>query len=141
MENNFLDNIIRFFKNVDYDRLMLNGEKFLEMIKNQSVNGSKETTRMMLELYYVMMSEQTSKFNKMIIGAAFAYQFLPNDFLPKDEYGIFGAVDNIAALYIAYKRVKKCVTPEINQKVDDTIANWTKSVNEFTILKPEDQRV
>ncbi|MBQ0057480.1 MAG: DUF1232 domain-containing protein [Bacteroidales bacterium] len=141
MGNDIIDTISRFFKNVDYDRLMHNGENFLGMIKKYSVNGSRETTRVMLELYYVMMSEQTSKFNKMIIGAAFAYQFLPNDFLPKDEYGIFGAVDNIAALYIAYKRVKKCVTPEINQKVDDTIANWTKSINEFTILKPEDQRV
>lgn len=120
---------------------MLNGEKFLELIKVQSVNSSKEVTRMMLELYFVMTSEKSSKFNKLIIGAAFAYQFLPNDFLPKDDYGIFGAFDNLAVLYIAYKRVKKCVTPEISQKVDETLANWAKSFNEFTILKPEDQRI
>lgn len=141
MENNILNNTLRLFKNIDYERLMLYGEKFLENIKKQSVTGSKETTRMMLELYYVMMSDNTSRFNKLIIGAAFAYQFLPNDFFPKDEYGIFGSLDNLAVLYIAYKRVKKSVTPEITQKVNDTISNWSKSFNEFTILKPEEQRV
>lgn len=141
MENGIFNKLIKFFKNIDYERLMLNGEKFLGYIKQQSINGSKELTRMMLELYYVMMSDDTSKFNKLIIGAALAYQFLPNDFLSKDDYGIFGTADNAAALYIAYKRVKKCVTPEISQKVDDTIANWTKTIKDFTILNPEDQRV
>lgn len=141
MDNAILNNVIRFFKNIDYDRLMHYGEKFLDLIKQQAVNGSQDATRMMLELYFVMMSDKTSKFNKMIIGAAFAYQFLPNDFLPKDEYGIFGAADNLAVLYIAYKRTKRCVTPEISQKVDDTLENWARSMNEFTILKPEDQRV
>lgn len=137
MENDFLDNIVRFFKNVDYDRLMHNTDKLLEMIKKQSFTATKEATRMMLELYYVMMSDQTSKFNKLIIGAAFAYQFLPNDYFTKEDYGVLGLVDNAAVLYLAYKRMKKCVTPEITQKVDETLKSWS----EFTIMKPEDQRV
>lgn len=137
MENDILDNIVRFFKNVDFDRLMLNAEKLLEIIKKQSIAGTKETTSMMLELYFVMMSSKTSKFNKLIIGAAFAYQFLPNDYFTKEDYGLFGLVDNAAVLYLAYKRVKKCVTPEIAQKVEDTLKSWS----EFTIMKPEDKRV
>ena len=82
-----------------------------------------------------------SKFNKVIIGAALAYQLLPNDFMPKEDYGLFGLLDNALALYLVYKRVKKNVTPEIKQKVDDTLAEWAKSANEFTIMKPEDERV
>ena len=36
---------------------------------------------------------------------------------------------------------KESVTPEIKQKVDDTLENWAKSVDEFTIMKPENERV
>lgn len=141
MNENPIVEITKFLKNIDYDRLINNAGLGLEYIKKQAVIGSKETTRMMLELYYVMMSENTSKFNKLIIGSALAYQLLPNDFLPKDDYGVLGYLDNATALYLAYKRVKKSVTPEIKQKVDDTLANWTKSAEEFTILKPEEERV
>lgn len=139
--NNPIEEIARFFKNIDYDKLINSAGLFLEYIKNHAVKGSKETTRMMLELYYVMMSEKTSKFNKLIIGSALAYQLLPNDFLPKDDYGVLGYLDNATALYLAYKRVKKSVTPEIKQKVDDTLAEWSKSASEFTIMKPEENRV
>lgn len=141
MENNVINEVTRFFKNVDYDKIIRNGELFLEQIKKLSVNASKETTRLMLELYFVMTSDKTSKFNKIVIGAALAYHFLPNDFMSKDDYGIFGVLDNAAVLYFAYKRVKKNVTPEIEKKVDDTLAAWAKSASEFTIMKPIDQRV
>lgn len=141
MENSFFDKANRLFNNIDFERLMQNGGVFLNKIKELSANCGVETTKMMLELYYVMTSDGTSKFNKIIIGLAFAYQFLPNDFLTRDDYGALGFLDNAAALYIAYKRVKKSVTPEIAQKVEDTLKSWGKSISEFTILKPESERI
>ena len=110
--------IIKFLKNIDYQRIANNATSILEHIKQQALKGTKESTRMMLELYYVMLSDKTSKFNKLIIAGAFAYQFLPNDFLSKDDYGILGYFDNLSILYVAYKRGKKCVTPEMEEKVD-----------------------
>lgn len=107
MEINPIKEIIRLFKNIDYQRITNNASIILAQIKRQAMVGTKETTKMMLELYYVMLSEKTSKFNKIVIGAAFAYQFLPNDFLSKEEYGILGYLDNATILYFAYKRVKK----------------------------------
>lgn len=141
MQDNPILNIAKFFKNIDYDKIINSAGLFFDYIRKQAATGSKETTRMMLELYYVMMSENTSKFNKLVIGAALAYQLLPNDFLPKEDYGLLGFLDNATALYLAYKRIKKSVTPEIKQKVDDTLANWAKSAEEFTIMKPEGERV
>lgn len=138
---NPINDIARFFKNIDYDRLLSNAGMGLEYIKKQAAKGSKETTRMMLELYYVMLSDKTSKFNKLVIGAALAYQLLPNDLLPKEDYGLWGYLDNATALYLAYKRIKKSVTPEIKQKVDETLESWAKSMDEFTIMKPEEARV
>lgn len=139
--SNPIEIIARFFKNIDYDKIINNAGLGLEYIKKQAAKGGKETTRMMLELYYVMMSDQTSRFNKIIIGSALAYQLLPNDFVAKEDYGVLGLLDNATALYLAYRRVKKSVTPEIKQKVDETLAEWAKTASEFTIMKPEEERV
>lgn len=138
---NLTTSIIRFFKNIDYGRIANNTATILERIKVQSMRGTRETAKMLLELYYIMMSEKTSKFNKLMIGAALAYQLLPNDFLPSEDYGVLGYLDNATVLYFAYKRVKKSITPEISQKVEDTINGWIASAENFTILKPEAERV
>ena len=132
--------VVKFFKNIDYDKILEIANHGLEFIKNKAASGGKETIKMMLELYFVMMSEQTSKVNKFIIGGSLAYQLLPNDLLPVDTFGILGYLDNTAVLYWAYNRMKKSVTPEIRQKVDDTLASWAQSAQDFTIMKPEDER-
>lgn len=140
-EKNLIIELVKFFRNIDYDKLTNHAGLGLESIKKQATKCGKEATRMMLELYFVMMSDNTSRFNKLIIGAALAYQLLPNDFMPKDDYGVLGYLDNATALYLAYKRIKKNVTPEIKQKVDDILEGWAKSIDEFTIMKPEEERV
>lgn len=139
--SNPLMDLTNFFKNVDYEKLLGYAGGGLEAIKNFAATGSKEMTRVMLELYFVMMSEQTSKFDKFLIGTALAYQLLPNDFMPQSKYGLLSFLDNAGALMFAYKKVKKAVTPEIQKQVEDTLASWGKAIDEFTIMKPEDQRV
>lgn len=133
--------LTKFFRNIDYDKIISNAETLLESMKKYSMKGSKEITRIMLELYFVMISNKTSKFNKLIIGAALSYQLLPNDLLNKEDYGVLAYFDNAAALYLAYRRVKKSVTPEIKQKVEETLENWAKSAEDFTIMKPAEERV
>ena len=128
-EINPIKELIRLFKNIDYQRITNQAGIIFNHIRKQAANGTKETTKMMLELYYVMLSDNTSKFNKLIIGAALAYQFLPNDFLSKEDYGILGYLDNATILYVAYKRTRKCVTPEISKKVEETM-NYNKK-NEY----------
>lgn len=140
-EINPIKELIRLFNNIDYQRIANQAGIIFNHIRKQAANGTKETTKMMLELYYVMLSDKTSKFNKLVIGAAFAYQFLPNDFLSKEDYGILGYLDNATILYVAYKRIKKCVTPEISKKVEETMNSWVNTAEHFTILKPENERV
>lgn len=140
-ELNPITEFINFFKNVDYDKLLGYAGGALNAIKNFAVTGSKETTRIMLELYYVMMSEQTSKFDKFLIGAALAYQLMPNDFMPQSKYGLLSFLDNAGALMYAYKKVQKAVTPDITQQVEDTLCSWGRAMDDFTIMKPENERV
>ena len=90
-------------------------------------NASKvgvEATRVMLELFYVLKSPNTSMINKTIIVVALGYQLLPEDAFPRDEYGWLGFLDNGAALALAYNRVKTSVTPEIEQQVNNVLINW-----------------
>lgn len=111
-----------------------NAEKLLDGIKRYAVKGGKETTKVMLELYFVMVAKETPSLDKILIGAALAYQTVPTDLLPRSKFGLLGFFDNAAALTYAYKKVKKAVTPEISQKVDATLEKWfgsKKEVEEF----------
>lgn len=101
-----------------------NSEHILGEIKSYAKKAGKESTRMVLELYYVMKSPKTPVMDKTIIGAALAYQILPKDILSTKSLGIIGLVDNAAALILAYKKVKKRVTPEIRSQVDATLSLW-----------------
>lgn len=110
------------------DDSLLNGlggtEKLWERIKQYAAKGGREATRMMLELYYVLKSPDTSLGNKTLIVAALGYQLLPTDLLPTSTLGIFGLLDNAAALAFAYKKVKSLVTPEIRWQVNNVLEQW-----------------
>lgn len=83
-----------------------------------------EATRIMLELFYVLKSPSTGVIDKTLIVAALGYQLLPEDVLPRDEYGILGFLDNGVTIAFAYNRVKASVTSEIEQQVNNVLANW-----------------
>ena len=91
--------------------------------KNASKVGI-EATRIMLELFYVLKSPDTSMLNKSLIVAALGYQLLPEDVLPRDKYGLLGFLDNGITLAFAYNRVKSSVTPQIEQQVNNVLSSW-----------------
>lgn len=99
-------------------------ENILTAIKNGAEKFGRATTKMMLELYYVLKSPETSTANKATIVAALGYQLLPKDLLSRKRFGLLGLLDNGVTLAVAYKRVKKSITPDIEQRVDDTLSGW-----------------
>ena len=102
-------------------------ENILNAIKSNALKLGQSTTKMMLEMYYVLKSPQTSAGNKAIIVAALGYQLLPKDLLPRKRFGILGFLDNGVTLAVAYKKVKSSITPEIEQQVEETISKWFSS--------------
>jgi uncharacterized membrane protein YkvA (DUF1232 family) len=71
-----------------------------------------------------MTAETTPTVDKVIIGAALAYQFMPN-LMNRDNFGpILSLLDNAVTLAIAYNRVKTHVTPEIEDKVNEQLVQW-----------------
>lgn len=99
-------------------------EKLWERIKQYAAKGGREATRMMLELYYVLKSPDTSMGNKALIAAALGYQLLPTDLLSTKTFGVLGLLDNAAALVFVYKKVKSLVTPEIRWQVNGVLEQW-----------------
>lgn len=99
-------------------------ENILTAINNGAAKAGRATTKMMLELYYVLKSPSTSTVNKTIIVAALGYQLLPKDLLPRKKFGLLGFLDNGITLAVAYSRVKSSITPEIEQQVTNTLNGW-----------------
>lgn len=105
-------------------KLFGGAENIWAAIQQNASEVGIEATRVMLELFYVLKSPNTSMMNKTIIVVALGYQLLPEDVFPRDEYGWLGFLDNGAALALAYNRVKSSVTPEIEQQVNNVLINW-----------------
>lgn len=101
-----------------------NAEKIFDAIKGYSAKGGRAVTKTLLELYYVMVDKTTPNTDRILIGAALAYQVLPQDLLPKSKFGLLGFLDNAAALAFVYKKVKNSITPEISFRVNSTLNKW-----------------
>ena len=105
-------------------KLFGEAEKLWTAIRENAVKVGMEATKMMLELFYVLKSPDTSMLNKSLIVAALGYQLLPEDAMPRDKFGLLGFLDNGVTLAFAYSRVKSSVTPEIEQQVNSVLGNW-----------------
>ena len=106
-----------------------NADQLLASIKEYAKKAGWATTKTLLELYYVMVDPNTPRTDKLLIGAAIAYQILLKDLLPKSKFGLLGFLDNIAVLAFAYQKVKGAVTPEIETKVNATLEKWFGASN------------
>lgn len=82
------------------------------------------TTKIALELFYVMKSPDTGMLDKIIIGAALGYQFLGEDLIDRDEHPLLGLLDNGITLLVAYSRVQANITPEIEAQVEALLDKW-----------------
>lgn len=102
-------------------------EQLWNYIKMYAGKGGREVTKTILELFYVMKSPNTGMIDKTLIGAALAYQLLPEDLMPRDKFGLLGFLDNGVTLAFAYNRVKKLVTPQIENQVKAMLDQWFES--------------
>jgi len=106
-------------------------DQLWQYIKEYASKAGCEATRVVLELYYVMKSPQTPAVDKTIIIAALGYQLLPNDLMSRKKFGWLGLIDNGVTLAIAYNRVKKRVTPQIEAQVSAILNQWFGTEEDF----------
>lgn len=110
-----MDEIIRMFGGA---------ENIWNAIQENAEKVGIETTRVMLELFYVLKSPETSMINKTLIVTALGYQLLPDDVLPREKFGLLGFLDNFVTIGFAYSKVKSSVTPQIANQVNNILFQW-----------------
>lgn len=93
--------------------------------------AGKASSRPVLLLYYVMKSKNTPWKDKMAVLSAISYLVFPIDILDAKRLPVIGWFDEIASISIAYQKVKKHITPEIEAKVENVLDRWFPEYTEF----------
>lgn len=82
--------------------------------------AGRTTMRPMLLLYYVMKSKETPKKDYLLIFSALSYLVI--DILDARRLPIIGWFDEVASISVAYQKVCKHITPEMEAKL-----RWMRS--------------
>lgn len=80
--------------------------------------------RPVLLLYYVMISNKTSKSDKIMILSALSYIVLPINFLSAKRLPLIGIIDELMSLAMAYRKVCHYITPEMEAKAEAQLDKW-----------------
>lgn len=93
-------------------------------IGNYAKKVGRASARPVLLLYYVMRSPETPKSEKFMLLSAIAYVVLPIDLISAKRIPIIGWLDEVLSLTIAFQKVSKYVTPEMERKADVILDKW-----------------
>lgn len=112
---------------------IINYQHLLDNLYEYATKIGRLGTRPALLLYYVMISKDTPKSDKLLILSTLSYLVLPIDLISAKRLPIIGWIDELVSLTVAYQKVCKYVTPEIEKKADILLDKWfpvTVYVNE-----------
>ena len=103
---------------------IINYEMLWQEIGRYAKKVGRASARPLLLLYYVMTSKDTPKSEKLMIASTIAYVVFPLDILSSKRLPIIGWLDEIISLTVAYQKVSKHVTPEMEKKADILLYKW-----------------
>lgn len=86
-------------------------------------------------LYYVMRSDETPRSDKMLIFSALAYLVLPVDLIDGKRLPIIGWMDEVVSLTVAFQKVRRYITPEMERKADALLDKWFPEYTNFVEVK------
>lgn len=102
---------------------IINYQQLLDNLCAYATKIGRISTRPAVLLYYVMVSSDTPKSDKLLILSALSYLVLPIDFISA-KLPIIGWLDEIVSLTVAYQKVCRYITPEIEMKADSLLDKW-----------------
>lgn len=103
---------------------LINYSLLWEKIGDYARKAGRVSARPPLLLYYVMKSPDTPKSDKLLIASAISYLVLPIDLISVKRLPIIGWIDEIVSLTVAYQKVCKYITPDIESEVDSILERW-----------------
>lgn len=113
---------------------LINYSRLWEKIGEYARKAGKASARPVLLLYYVMRSPDTAKSDKLLVLSALSYLILPVDIVDAKRLPIIGWLDEIVSLTVAYQKVRKYITPEMERKVDCLLDKWFPEYTSYEML-------
>ena len=110
---------------------VLLGKKVEKYVNKLGRIGAKT----ILLLYYVMISKDTPRKDKVLIFSTLSYVILPVDILDVKRLPVIGWFDEITSLSVTFQKVCNNITPEIEAKVDSVLDQLFPEYTEYIEIK------
>ena len=95
-----------------------------EKVQEYVMKVGRISARPVLLLYFIMISKDTPKSDKLLILSTISYLVFPIDLISAKRLPIIGWIDEAFSLSVAYQKVCKNITPEIERKTDELLDKW-----------------
>lgn len=95
-----------------------------EKVQEYAMKVGRISARTVLLLYFIMISKDTPKSDKLLILSTISYLVFPVDLISAKRLPIIGWIDEAFSLSVAYQKVCKNITPEIERKTDELLDKW-----------------
>ena len=95
-----------------------------DKLQEYAIKVGRISARPILLLYFIMVSKDTPKSDKLMILSTLSYLVFPVDLISAKRLPIIGWIDEAFSLSVAYQDVSKNITPEIERKTDALLDKW-----------------
>ena len=95
-----------------------------EKVQEYAMKVGRISARPVLLLYFIMICKDTPKSDKLLILSTISYLVFPIDLISAKRLPIIGWIDEAFSLSVAYQKVSKNITPEIERKTDELLDRW-----------------
>jgi len=103
---------------------LINTKVFTKKLQEYAMKVGRISARPLLLLYFIMVSKDTPKSDKLMILSTISYLILPVDLISAKRLPIIGWIDEAFSLSVVYQKVSKNITPEIERKTDALLDKW-----------------
>lgn len=115
-------------------RNFINYDVLWDKLSTFAIKAGRVTTRPVLLLFFVMKSKDMPKADKLLVFSALSYIVFPIDILDAKRLPIIGWFDEIASISVAYQKVCKHITPEMETKVDAILDRWLPEYTPYELI-------
>lgn len=95
-----------------------------DKLQEYAIKVGRISARPLLLLYFIMVSKDTPKSDKLMILSTLSYLVFPIDLISAKRLPVIGWIDEAFSLSVAYQKVSKNITSEIERKTDALLDKW-----------------
>lgn len=104
--------------------IIIDSKVLKDKLQVYAMKVGRISARPVLLLYFIMTSKDTPKSDQFTILSTISYLVLPIDLISAKRLPIIGWLDEAFSLSVAFQKVSKNITPEIERKTDALLDKW-----------------